>query len=97
MPAAARHHDICTGHGCWPARPNDQGSPNVFINGRPVHRVGDHWQDHTCPSIPNTHDGQLADGSSTVFCNGRKVGRVGDPVDCGSHVATGSSNVFVGG
>lgn len=97
MPEAARLNDLCTGHGCWPARANDQGSPNVFINSRPAHRVGDHWPAHTCPSIPNTHDGSLAAGSSSVFVNGKAAGRVGDAVSCGSTVATGSSNVFIGG
>lgn len=94
--AAARQADTCTGHGCWPPRANDQGSPNVFVNGRPKHRVGDHWAAHTCPDIPETHDSVLAAGSSSVFVNGRKAGRVGDAVACGSTVATGSPNVFIG-
>lgn len=97
MPAVARHADTCTGHGCWPSRPNDQGSPDVFVNGRPVHRVGDHWQTHCCPAIPECHDSVLAEGSSTVFVNGRPLGRIGDPVACGSAVASGSPNVFAGG
>lgn len=96
MPAVARLNDTCTGHGCWPSRPNDQGSPNVFCNGRPVHRVGDHWQAHTCPSIPETHDSVLASGSSGVYVNGKPLGRIGDPVACGSAVQSGSSNVFSG-
>lgn len=93
MPAVARLHDICTGHTCWPPRPNDQGSPNVFCNGLPVHRVGDHWMVHCCTDC---HDSVLAAGSATVFVNGKPLGRVGDPVACGSRVATGSPNVFCG-
>jgi len=46
MPACARLGDICTGHDCYPSRPNDQGSPNVFVNGIPWHRQGDHWEAH---------------------------------------------------
>lgn len=94
MPAAVRLNDTCTGHGCWPPRPNDQASADVFINGRGAHRQGDHWAAHTCPSIPETHDSALAGGSPTVFVNGKPLGRIGDAVACGSAVATGSDNVF---
>jgi len=94
MPAVARKGDICTGHGCFPPRPNDQGSPNVFINGKPAHRVGDHWKVHCCGR--KCHDSVLRDGSGTVFVNGKGLGRIGDAVACGSRVATGSSNVFAG-
>ena len=97
MPQACRLHDNCTGHGCWVPRPNDQGSPNVYINGRNAHRVGDHWAIHCCPVIPECHDSVLADGSPNVYVNGIKLGRVGDPVACGSLVAEGSPNVFVNG
>ncbi|HET8687555.1 MAG TPA: PAAR domain-containing protein, partial [Methanosarcina sp.] len=72
------------------------GSPTVFINGRPVHRVGDHWMPHTCPAIPQTHDSFLAAGSPTVFVNGKAVGRIGDAIACGSLIMTGSTNVFAG-
>ncbi|MBB3141210.1 PAAR domain-containing protein [Halomonas organivorans] len=91
MPAAARQSDMCTGHpGCKP-RPALTGSPNVFINGRPAHRVGDAWAKHC------GHGGVLATGSSSVFVNGLPLGRVGDAISCQSMVATGSLNVFAGG
>jgi uncharacterized Zn-binding protein involved in type VI secretion len=93
MPKATRLGDICTGHGCWPPRPNDQGSPDVFVNGIPWHRQSDHWVTHCCPPC---HDSILAHGSPTVFVNGLEAGRVGDPVACGSLVATGSDDVFCG-
>lgn len=95
MPSVARLTDTCTGHACWPPRPNTQGSPNVFVNGRPVHRQSDSWAPHTCGD--NTHGGNLSSGSSTVFANGLSVGRIGDPVSCGSAVSVGSPNVFAGG
>lgn len=95
MAAAARFGDRCTGHGCFPSRPNAEGSPTVFVNGRGWHRVGDGWQPHGCAVCP-PHGGALAQGSNTVFVNGRPAGRVGDPVDCGSRVAEGSLNVFAG-
>lgn len=95
MPAVTRLGDNCTGHGCWPPRPNISASPNVYVNGIPVHRQDDAWAVHCCG--PSCHAGQLATGSSTVYINGKKCGRIGDPLDCGSSVAQGSSNVFAGG
>jgi len=96
MAAVTRLGDICTGHGCWPPRPNVEASADVFANGIGVHRQGDAWMPHTCPEIPETHAGSLAAGSSAVYANGKQVGRIGDPVSCGSAVATGSPNVFAG-
>jgi len=94
MPAVTRKGDYCTGHGCWPPRPSIDGSPDVFVNGRPAHRHGDGWATHCCRR--SCHAGVLAAGSATVFINGRAAGRVGDPVSCGSRVAQGSPNVFAG-
>ena len=94
MPAISRLGDECTGHGCHPPRVNDSGSPDTFINGIAAHRVGDHWVEHTCGD--NTHDGVAVSGSSTVFINGKAAMRVGDKISCGSAVAQGSPNVFIG-
>lgn len=96
MPAVARMGDMCTGHGCWNPRPNDEGSPDVFINGVPAHRLGDHWTTHCCFGSM-CHASALASGSGSVFVNGRPLGRIGDSVACGSAVAEGSPNVFAGG
>jgi len=93
VPGVCRENDVCTGHGCWPSRPNSEWSTNVFVNGRGVHRQGDGWQVHCCPPC---HAGNLASGSSTVYVNGKQMGRIGDPVDCGSFVQTGSGDVFCG-
>jgi uncharacterized Zn-binding protein involved in type VI secretion len=92
MPQVVRKGDICTGHGCFPSRANIQGSSNVFINGIPVHRVGDAWPVHCCDS--SCHPGVLAQGSPNVFVNGKQLGRVGDSINCGSKCASGSNNVF---
>ena len=97
MPAVTRLGDSCTGHGCWPPRPSTGASPNVHVNGIAVHRQGDAWAPHTCPSIPETHGSVLAAGSSSVYVNGKQIGRIGDPVACGSSVAAGSGDVFSGG
>ena len=94
MPAVVRLGDKCSGHGCFPSRENTEGSPNVFVNGKPVHRVGDSWATHCC-GIP-CHSGVASSGSSTVFVNGKPICRIGDNVSCGSKMAEGSPNVFVG-
>lgn len=88
MPAAARLADLCAGAGILPGRPNIEGSPNVFINDRPAHRVGDVWAGNLDVT---------ATGSSTVFVNGQPLARVGDLVSAGGVIATGSGNVSAGG
>lgn len=94
MPAVTFLNAICTGHGCYPARPNNEASPNVFVNGIPVHRKTDSWESHECDG--ESHAGVLSSGSSSVFVNGLACGRIGDSVSCGSKVAQGSGNVFCG-
>ena len=89
-----RLRDLCTGHGCWPPRPNDEASPNVFINRRGAHRLRDHWEVHCCGG--GCHDGRAASGSRTVYVNSRPLCRIGDKVDCCSNMMTGSPNVFAG-
>jgi uncharacterized Zn-binding protein involved in type VI secretion len=84
-----RKNDKCTGHTGYPPRANCQGSPDVYVNNKPVHRQGDRW-------LPHNHPSNLAKGSTTVFANGRQVGRKGDPVVCLSKVAQGSPDTFAG-
>ena len=95
MPAVHRKGDSGTGHGCFPPRPNNQGSENVFCNSIPVHRQGDGWAVHCC-GIP-CHASTMAAGSSTVYANSKQLARIGDPVACGSAAANGSGNTFAGG
>jgi uncharacterized Zn-binding protein involved in type VI secretion len=94
MAAATRLGDICSGHGCFPPRVNDEASDNVFINGLGAHRKGDHWVTHCCTII--CHDGIAEEGSSKVFINGKAAVRIGDPITCGSVSAQGSPSVFFG-
>lgn len=94
MPAVTRLSDLCTGHGCWPSRPNDTASNDVFSEGLGIHRQTDHWAVHCCDSC---HDSVLATGSTSVYINGLQCSRVGDPIECGSVVMTGSITVFAGG
>lgn len=95
MPPVVRLGDICTGHGCWPSRPNVQGCGSVFANGIPVHCVGHGWALHCfmC-GARECHAAVLGGGSPNVFAEGRAVGRIGDPVSCGSACASGSPNVI---
>lgn len=73
------------------------GSLDVFVNERPLMRVGDAYVPHGCPSCPEpSHSRSLAAGSATVFINGKAAGRVGDAIDCGGNAQTGSSNVYIG-
>lgn len=95
MPAAHRHTDICTGHRCFPPRPNLEGSKNVFVNSLGWHRKGDKWATHCCGD--NCHKSKTAIGSSSVYINSLPAARVADPVHCGSACARGSTNVYCGG
>lgn len=95
MPGVCRLNDISTGHGGWPPRRNDQASTSSYVDGRGVHRVTDHWPTH-CDPEPQCHDGNLADGSHYHTTDGKRTGRIGDPVNCGDHVAEGSSYKFIG-
>lgn len=62
---AARPGDASTNGGAGAV----EGSPSVFINGKPAVRVGD-----------RTGCGVVVQGSSTVFVNGKPLARAGDGV-----------------
>lgn len=96
MPAATRIGDKSTGHGCYPSRPNNQGSGNVFFNGISAHRLGDGWVQHGCGDC-TPHTGVTSSGSGSVFINGRSATRIGDNISCGDIIAQGSGNIFIGG
>jgi len=97
QPAAIRKSfDASTGHGCFPSRPPDQGSSDVFVNSISVVTIGHHYPSHPdCPPLP-PHDGGASGGSGTVFVNGQGIHRHGDEISCGDYASNGSSNVFVG-
>lgn len=97
MPAITLQGHMCTGHGCWPPRANNEGDPRLTVGGRPVHVQGHAWAAHTCPAIPETHASVLAAGSARLTIGGRGVGRVGDPVACGSTVAEGDPRIMIEG
>ena len=90
---------MCSGHACFPPRPNGQASPNVYVEGIPFHRQGDYWHVHCCTCSRKKHgchSSSLAGGSSTVFVDCRGAGRLGDAVACGSVCVQGVSSVIVG-
>ncbi len=88
--------DTCTGHDACPPRKAVEGSPDVFLEGHAVVRLGDAWETHGCSAHP-PHDGKVVQASSEVFVNGLPVVRIGDPLDCGSKVKTGADVLYAGG
>lgn len=97
MSNAARIGDPTSGHGSFPPTMTAAGSGNVFINGKPAHRLGDGWIPHASPSPSPPHRDVLASGSGSVFINGAPAGRVGDSGSVGGTIVSGSSNVHIGG
>ena len=96
MPLVARIGDADTNPPPCSAGQCATGSPNVFANNIPVHRVGDTNTPHgyiLC--IP--HVTQLATGSPNVFVNNIQCGRLGDQYTCGILVNAGSPNVVANG
>lgn len=98
MPPAHRKGDIGSGHGChFPPTLATGGSPNVFVNGRPLMREGDSYAPHPCVvGHAPPHGRALAAGSASVFVNGKPAGRQGDAIDCGGAAQTASGDVFIG-
>lgn len=64
------------------------GSPDVFVNGIPVARIGDIYD--CLLHGPNP----LVTGSPDVFANDRKVVRIGDLASCGAAMITGSPDTY---
>lgn len=98
MPPAHRRSDTGSGHAChFPPSAATGGSPDVFVNGLALMRVGDAYEPHACTAgHAGPHGRKLAAGSRSVFVNGRPAGRIGDAIDCGGKAETGSGDVFIG-
>jgi uncharacterized Zn-binding protein involved in type VI secretion len=100
MPAVARNDGtdtIATNHGCDSTTVTDEGSSDVFVNGKGVVRAGDLCEVHLIPAgiVCVPHTVPLSTYSSTVFVNGKGVGRLGDFYN-GHEITSGSSDVFAG-
>jgi uncharacterized Zn-binding protein involved in type VI secretion len=96
MAAASRLGDICSGHGCFPPRAGKDAASTVFINGIQAHKYGDPWDVHCCPGA-GCHPSIIGGGSGSVTIEKAPAARIGDSIACGSVIAQGSSNVFIGG
>ncbi len=93
MPAVTRKGDSGQGHDACPATVATGGSGDVFVNGKPIMRVGDAYAPHGCKKH-SKHGRAQASGSGTVFANGKPIARIGDSIDCGGAAAAGSGDVF---
>jgi len=94
MAEAGLDTKLCSGHGGWPPRANTSRSDNVIINGFKALRKDDTFASHC--NGPSCHTGVVIGGSNTVYINNKKAARNGDAISCGSTVANGSTNVFIG-
>ena len=86
--------DIGTEHEKFPPTPVTAGSPDVFVDSKPVGRVGDPLEPHAKPNHP-PHPRTISSGSTTVLINGRPAALTGGSVDCGG-VTIGSGSVIIG-
>jgi uncharacterized Zn-binding protein involved in type VI secretion len=70
------------------------GSPNVFVNGRPLCMV-------SLALGPCAKEGgapmPVATGSGSVFVNGLQAARVSERMQCSAVIQSGSPDVFIGG
>jgi uncharacterized Zn-binding protein involved in type VI secretion len=89
MPAAARKDDQGEPHSQAPFT-IDNGSPDVFINGRAAARKGDPSSSHI------NHVSTISAASESVFVNGQGLARVGDTFGSCTKIKTGSENVNAG-
>lgn len=88
------HGRGCCDHGA--IGPAQTGSPNVFVNSRPVLRVGDTGVHSKCCG-DNTWE--AVQGAQRVIVNGRRVHRLGDEDrHCGGmgYMVDGSPDVVAG-
>ena len=72
------------------------GSPNIFVNGKPIVTVGSLTNESDC--CDSNRQGTVAAGSGKIFANGKAVARIGDainPHNGTATIASGSSNVIV--
>ena len=78
-PALYTPFDMTTGHGPWPPVGYIGASPNVQINGRFVHKVGDTTLPHyaNLQTPPYLHSDTISTGSPTVMVNGSPMAVIG--------------------
>jgi uncharacterized Zn-binding protein involved in type VI secretion len=104
LPALYTIGDTTTGHGPFPpvGYPPSGCSPNVYINSKNVHKVGDNTLPHDSIKI-DTHLDTIATGSTSVYVNGSPIAINGKslllcPFGPGGTVGgISANNVYVGG
>ena len=105
MPEIATKGDQSDKHGACSTfeTVSKEGSPDVFCEGKPAHRVGDGWADHPCqcgasPPHPPHIKSTTTAGSKTVFINKKAAARNGDDISCGGKIEQcACTTVFAGG
>jgi uncharacterized Zn-binding protein involved in type VI secretion len=73
------------------------GAQQVYINFLPAARFGDK---HAClmPPTAGPHPtSTIVQGSASVFIEGKPAARQNDKTGCGATIASGSTDVFIGG
>ena len=80
---------MCSGTVPHVGGPIAQGSPNVFINGKPVARMGDMC---TCVGPPDI----IVQGNPTVLVNGVPIATVGSMTAHGGTIMMGEPTVIIG-
>lgn len=101
MAAVATYPTRCSGHeGFAPRTSLVSKNTTVFVEGKPIHIVGDNFSPHS--DGERIHTGVIISGSSNVFVNGQPIARIGDGVagvenPCGSLISVGSPTVYCGG
>ena len=85
------HHScpMCNGATPHAGGPVVTGSPNVFINGKPVARLGDFCA--CCGAVA-----KIATGHANVFVNGLPIATTDSLTSHGGRIVTGSPNVLIG-
>lgn len=65
------------------------GDDSIFVNGRPVARVGDMY------ACPEHGTNPIITGAFSVFGKGQLVAHVGSMTSCGANITSGSPDTFV--
>ena len=95
-PGLYSNHDV---HPIPVPKPGGLGySPDVFVNGREVHRNGDEFVEHTAPLLPPPppHSDKLADVSNPrILVNGKMIAKQGADLVPGGKVLFGSHSVYM--
>jgi len=88
----------CTmaGIGCFIPSVAIMGSPTVFTQNMPAHRLGDMGAPHVCPPVAVCPPITVL-GSTTVLINNMPAARLGDITSCGGFLMMGNFQVIVGG